>query len=121
MLNREVGFASRTDIVSQVCQVRKVPTTDMSIDDATPGAKDRRGVTRPSGLLPYYRRFTSVVSTCRRPRLSAGNFSLRVAAVSLRQTESPPRFGGLPMSVQMANQVHAAINYENSGAGMFSG
>ena len=108
MLNREVGFASRTDIVSQVCQVRKVPTTDMSIDDATPGAKDRRGVTQPSGLLP-------VVSTCRRPHLSAGNFSLRVAAVSLRQTESPPRFGGLPMSVQMANQVHAAINYENSG------
>ena len=25
-----------------------------------------------------------------------GNFSLRAAAVSLRQTESPPRFGGLP-------------------------
>jgi hypothetical protein len=25
-----------------------------------------------------------------------GNFSLRAAAASLRQTESPPRFGGLP-------------------------
>jgi len=50
-----------------------------------------------------------------------GNFSLRVAAVSLRQTESPPRFGGLPMSVQMANQVHAAINHESNGASMFSG
>ena len=44
-----------------------------------------------------------------------GNFSPRAAAVSLRQTESPPRFGGLPTSVRIANQVHAAINYENSG------
>ncbi len=66
-------------------------------------------------VVPYERREPL------REYIVRGNFSLRVAAVSLRQTQSPPRFGGLPMSVQMANQVHAAINYENSGAGMFSG
>jgi hypothetical protein len=97
------------------------PITDMSIDAATPGAKDRCGVTRPWGLLPYYRRFTSVVSTCRRPHLSAGTSRCALPPFRLGRQKARQRFGGLPMSVQMANQVHAAINYENSAPACFLG
>src|SRR5258708_37179564 len=87
----------RADIAEQSRHVRFVPTTDMSIGAARPAAKDRRSATRSWGLLPYYSRSTSVVSTCRRSMYATPqheNFSLRAAAVSISQTESPPRLAG---------------------------
>ena len=84
----------QTDVLSVRRHVPKAQQTDMSIDAATPAAKDRRGVTDPLG--PIYSGFDVPSATPQH-----GNFSLRAAAISLRQAESPPRFGGLPVSVQM--------------------
>jgi hypothetical protein len=80
--------------------------------------RDRCGVTRLWGLLPYYRRFTSVVSTCRRPHLSAGTSRCALPPFRLGRQKARQDLAGSPCRCRW-QQVHAAINY--SGAGMFSG